>query len=102
MIKGIICLCAVLSLGGCANYNFSNKTTHQGNLSVISGDKKLHKGMSKTEVAQIMGSSLITPMFSQNRWDYALTSQKPNKKVIVKSVVLYFKNDRLTRIIKNA
>ena len=98
--KVLLCSSALLLLNGCSTINFSNKTTHQGNLSVTSSVNQLKKGMSKETVAKIMGSSLIQPLFNQNRWDYTLTTQKPNKEVKIKSVVLYFKENALNRIVK--
>lgn len=99
LFKPFVCSCTLLALSACGNLTFSNKTVHQGNLSVISNTKQLHTGMSKQTVAKIMGTSLVQPMFSKNRWDYTLTTQKPNQEVIIKSAVLYFKENTLIKII---
>lgn len=99
-MKIVTSLIVLSALNGCSNLNFSNKTAHQGNLSVVNKSKQLKIGMSKNEVKRLMGTSLIYPMFNQNRWDYSLTLQKPNKEVVIKSLVLYFKQDRLSRIIR--
>lgn len=92
---------AVLSLlGACANIDLSSKTVQQGNLSALNQVQKLRLGMSKHQVKNIMGTSLITPLFSDDRWDYANTSKPPRKDIKINSVSLYFKHDQLVRIQK--
>ena len=56
-------------------------------------------GMYKTDVAIALGTSLITPTFQKNRWDYVFTWQKGEGPVMVKRVELYFVNDKLVQII---
>ena len=97
-IKQILSLTVVFSLSACANMSFSNRTVHQGNLSVRTASQKLKLGMSKPEVARVMGSSLVSPVFDNDRWDYALTTQKPRQEVSIKTLSLQFKQDKLIQI----
>lgn len=101
-VKPTISLAIILSLSACANMSFSNRTIHQGNLSVQSASQKLKLGMSKSEVAKLMGNSLVTPVFESDRWDYALTTQKPRQEVSIKTLSLQFKQDRLVQVDKHA
>ena len=98
IIKQFCCVGILIALSSCTNLDFSNHTVHQGNLSVNSSAKKLKIGMNKHNVARIMGTSLISPMFRSDRWDYALTTQKPRQEVNVQSVSLWFKNGSLAKI----
>ena len=72
----------------------------QGNLLPEKKLARLHVGMSKNEVAILMGTSLISPMFNNQRWDYAYTWRKGSGRMEKRTVVLYFKGDRLARIDK--
>jgi outer membrane protein assembly factor BamE len=88
----------VSGISACSSMDFSNRTIHQGNLNISSLASKLHNGMSKKVVASIMGTSLISPMFNNNRWDYTQTSQKPRQDIVIKSLALYFKSNLLVKI----
>ncbi len=98
IIKPFFCMSIIVALSSCANLDFSNHTVRQGNLTVNSSAKKLKVGMSKNQVARIMGTSLISPIFRTDRWDYALTTQKPRQEVSVQSVSLWFKSGNLVKI----
>ncbi len=101
-MKNILATTLAFTLCSCANMNFSNHTVHQGNLSVRKASKNLTLGMNKSTVARIMGTSLISPVFQTNRWDYALTTQKPRQKVSIQSVSLLFNQDKLSKIIEHS
>jgi len=90
-----------LSLSGCATYDFSRKIVQQGNLLPQSKIQRLHLGMSKEDAGILMGNSLLSPTFNNNRWDYAYTRRKGNGAMLVCNLSLYFANGRLTRIEKH-
>jgi outer membrane protein assembly factor BamE len=54
--------------------------------------------MHKDDVAILMGTSLINPMFNLDRWDYAYTTRVGSGKVQVKHLVLYFHQDVLAEV----
>lgn len=71
----------------------------QGNLIDQQALSSLSIGMSKDEVQQILGSSLLTDMFHRNRWDYVQYYQQGNTQSVQESQVsLYFVNGLLSRI----
>lgn len=86
------------ALLGCKNYDFSRKYVQQGNILSKARVDRLKIGMSKSDVAILMGTSSISPLFNNDRWDYAYTWRKTNKPMIVRHLVLTFKNDRLVHI----
>lgn len=88
----------VIGLSNCASYDFSRKIVQQGNLLPSSTLAKLHVGMSKEDTAILMGTSLLSPNFDNNRWDYAFSQRKGNGPLVVKNMSLYFANERLMRI----
>ncbi len=86
---------------GCIPYDFSRKYAQQGNLLSKKRINRLQIGMSKEDVSILMGTSLVSPLFSMDRWDYAYTWRKANHPLLVRHLVLYFKNNRLVHIEKS-
>jgi outer membrane protein assembly factor BamE len=94
----VIILTTLILITGCVSYDFARRIVTQGNLLPESKLKRLHIGMSKDDVAILMGQSLLEPTFNNNRWDYAYTWRKGTNGLKQKHVVLYFKNNSLIRI----
>lgn len=94
----LILISITLSLTNCMSYDFARRVVQQGNLLPKSKIERLHIGMSKDDVAILMGTSLISPMFNNNRWDYAYTWRKGNGKTRICSITLYFANNTLVKI----
>jgi outer membrane protein assembly factor BamE len=82
----------------CVSYDFSRRIVQQGNLIPTDKIERLKVGMSKEDVAILMGTSLISPMFNNDRWDYAYTWRRGSGPMEQRNAVLYFAHDRLTRI----
>lgn len=98
-IVGILSVSFCFVLSSCVfRYDLTGKTKEQGNLLPDSKISRLHKGLKKQEVEAIMGTPLISPTFRNDRWDYTYTLQKANKPVYIKTVILYFRGDRLVSI----
>lgn len=93
-----VALALSLLLVGCESYDFSQRVVEQGNLLPQSKIEQLKVGMSKEKVTALMGTSLITPTFNSNRWDYAYTWRKGLGNMSQRYVSLYFQNDRLIKI----
>ena len=96
--KFIVSIILMALLTQCATYDFSKPVVKQGNL--IS-DKAIHRlkiGMPKADVAILMGTSLLSPLFNNNRWDYVYTIRQRGGPLLKKHVSVYFANDRLIRI----
>lgn len=98
----LIRLLAVLALAflmtHCASYDFSRRVAEQGNLISPKVTQRLKIGMSKEDVAILMGTSLLSPTFTNDRWDYAFTRRKGSGHLYVRNLVLFFKNNQLVRI----
>ncbi len=54
--------------------------------------------MSKEDVAILMGTSLLSPTFNNNRWDYAYTWRRGNGPQEIRNLSLYFSGGHLARI----
>ena|GEM_PF-919208 len=88
----------LITISSCASYDKSSRIVQQGNLLPESKVRQLHQGMSKRDVAALMGTSLISPMFNNDRWDYAYTWRKGSGVDDIKYVAIYFQNDEVSMI----
>jgi outer membrane protein assembly factor BamE len=70
----------------------------QGNLLPQQRIERLQVGMTKEQVAKIMGTSLLMTPFSDSHWDYAYTKRIGGKAIAHKHLVLDFEGDVLTHI----
>ncbi|CAM2820819.1 TmRNA-binding small protein A [Legionella worsleiensis] len=90
-----------LSLTQCASYDFAKRISQQGNLLPQSKVARLKIGMSKNDAAILMGTSLISPTFNNDRWDYAYTWRRGTGPMEIRNVVIYFKGNSIVRIEHN-
>jgi outer membrane protein assembly factor BamE len=97
----LISISLVLSLTHCLSYDFSRTKVQQGNILSPTRVARLKIGMSKSDVAILMGTSLISPMFNLNRWDYAYTWRRGTQPDLIRHLSLFFSADRLVRIEKD-
>ncbi len=73
----------------------------QGNIIEQQDLSRLRVGMTKRQVQQALGSTLLEDVFHTNRWDYIHRYQQGSSNEIKKSKVsLFFSNGRLARIAK--
>ena len=98
LITWCLQLIMILALANCSSYDFTRRPIQQGNLLNPTTISRLKVGMSKEDVSILMGTSLLSPMFNNNRWDYAYTWRKGSNANAIKHLTLYFKNERLSRI----
>ncbi len=89
----------LLACTSCASYNFSKRVVQQGNLLTPKTVNRLKIGMSKQEVAILLGTSLLSPLFNDDRWDYAYTRRVAAASNSIRRVSIYFAHDRVIKII---
>jgi outer membrane protein assembly factor BamE len=98
-LLSVIPYLAALVLGGCSLdwlpfvYRLD---IHQGNVVSQEMVDQLKPGMTKRQVAFIMGTPLLKDPFHDNRWDYIYSNQPGNEPRVQKSITLAFKDDELT------
>ena len=98
MKKIISIIFLTLLLTGCAIYKAE---VQQGNALSNETVSQLQRGMSKAEVAALLGNPLLQDNFRSDRWDYVFFNgtgggQQQNKQ----NLVLMFKNDQLVQVKK--
>lgn len=87
-----------LTLTQCSSIDLARRVAQQGNLLPKSKIDRLKIGMSKNDVAILMGTSLLSPTFNNDRWDYAYTWRRGRGYITMSTVSLYFHNNTLTHI----
>ncbi|KAA3648597.1 MAG: outer membrane protein assembly factor BamE [Proteobacteria bacterium] len=69
----------------------------QGNILKQEDINEIKPGMTKKQVAIILGTPAIANPFNQDRWDYINTLKNKGKFKKLKKLTLYFENDELVK-----
>lgn len=83
---------ALLSLGACSLPRVHKVTVQQGNVITQEMIDRLKPGMTRSQVAYVMGEPVFRNAFNESRWDYVYTLEVPGYYEEVKRVSLYFEN----------
>jgi outer membrane protein assembly factor BamE len=85
-----------LAVAGCGI--LYKQPIYQGNLLEKEAVDQLREGLSKQQVAGLLGTPSLSDPFHAQRWDYAAT-QRTNRRgdVEIKTLTLHFDNDSLVR-----
>lgn len=70
----------------------------QGNVVTKEQAALIKPGMGRNQVRDILGSPMLTDLFHADRWDYVFTIRRPGTDAQRRSVVAYFKDDKLDRL----
>ena len=69
----------------------------QGNVVTREQVALLQPGMSRIQVRDLLGTSLLASVFHEDRWDYVFTLRRQGVPAQSRKVTVYFKNDVLER-----
>ncbi len=97
----LILICVTLPLTHCLSYDFSNRKIQQGTILSPARIEHLKLGMSKNDAAILVGTSLVSPLFSLDRWDYAYSWRLGTHQDHIRHLSLYFMEDHLVKIEKD-
>jgi len=95
MTKLFAIIAFTLLTTGCAVYKMD---VQQGNSISNETVSQLRKGMSKSEVASLLGNPLLQDNFRSNRWDYIYYTGKGRKSSKQQNLTLIFTNERLVQV----
>ena len=70
----------------------------QGNVVTSEQLEKVKPGMSRNQVRDVLGSPMLADLFHADRWDYVFTIRRQGTAEQRRSVVAYFKDDKLDRL----
>ena len=70
----------------------------QGNVVTREQRAALQPGMSRPQVRDILGTSLLSSVFHADRWDYVFTLRRAGVDEQVRKVTVFFKDDVVDRV----
>lgn len=82
-----------LFISACSIPKVYKLTVQQGNIVTQDMIDELKVGMTKRQVAYVMGTPLIQSPYQQNRWDYIYTLERRDEVVKKYHVSLFFEDD---------
>ncbi|HET7314350.1 outer membrane protein assembly factor BamE [Salinisphaera sp.] len=97
-MKPLAALMLLLALSACSLPVFFRVPIVQGNIVTTDQVAKLKKGMTKKQVAYVLGTPLIKSPFETDRWDYVFYYRNPYAHVRESQLNLYFTDGKLTDI----
>ena len=62
---------------------------------------RIQPGMTPEQVRFALGTPLLADIFHAGRWDYVFRLQKPNGQITNNRVIIYFKDNRVARILSD-
>lgn len=92
---GAALLIASLLASACAFPRLYRATVQQGNVITQEMVNKLTPGMTRSQVAFIMGEPVLKNSFNDNRWDYIYRVELPGYYEEEKRLTLYFEEEVL-------
>lgn len=97
-----LCLGACSSIGNSTRGALTAMTPYkvevvQGNFVSKEQVAALKPGMSRQQVREILGTSLLSDVFHANRWDYVFTIRRQGVEPQQRRLTLYFNGDTLER-----
>lgn len=101
-VAASLCLGACSSVGDSARGALTAVTPYkvevvQGNFVSKEQVAALKPGMSRQQVREILGTSLLTDVFHSNRWDYVFTIRRQGVEAQQRRLTLYFNGELLER-----
>ena len=69
----------------------------QGNFVSREQVEALHPGMSRQQVREVLGTSLLTSVFHADRWDYVFTLRRQGVEPQARHLTVFFKNNVMER-----
>jgi outer membrane protein assembly factor BamE len=101
-MKNVITLFLLaLSLSGCASLRVHKVDVTQGNIISPTEVSQLHRGMSESQVQDIMGTPMLTNLFTNDRLEYVYTYKKGYGAMQETRVSCIFSHGRLVEIIQH-
>ncbi len=102
----LLVLVAGVGLGACSTFDNSSRNllsavtpykveVVQGNFVSKEQVAALQKGMPRQQVREILGTSLLSDVFHNDRWDYVFTIKRQGVESQIRHLAVFFKGDAL-------
>lgn len=97
-IIAFLALVLCLNLGGCTKILKPYiPPLQQGNVFTDQTVNKLHAGMSKQEVAALLGNPVLIDPFNTSTWVYIYTFQPSKGQYVQKRLTVYFRGNQVDK-----
>ncbi len=94
MRKAYLLILTVLLASGCVIYR---QPVFQGTLLEKTNVDQLKEGLSHAQVQALLGTPVVADPFHDARWDYTASQQHRHHRPEVKTLTLWFQDDKLVR-----
>jgi outer membrane protein assembly factor BamE len=84
-------------LSSCSSYKMD---IQQGNVIEQEQVNQLKRGMSRSQVQDLLGTALMQDDFHANRWDYVFYLKEAGQKPQLKSIAIVFQGNVIQNIIR--
>ncbi len=91
-------LTLLFALGGCNQLQVHKVEVQQGNVVTQQMIDTLRPGMSRRQVAFVMGEPVLRDALVPDRWDYVFSIPDHNRTTLIRRISLYFEDDALVRL----
>lgn len=95
MRKAYLLILSVLLASGCAM--IYRQPVFQGTLLEKGNVEQLKEGLSREQVQSLLGTPSLADPFHAARWDYTASAQRGHHRPVIKTLTVYFENDKLAR-----
>lgn len=93
---GLLAVLTLALVSGCGWPRVHRVIVQQGNVISQQMIDQLRPGMTRSQVAYIMGEPVVRNTFNDDRWDYVYMLENPGRYEVNSSVSLFFYNDKLS------
>lgn len=101
MKKAILLTILAIMCSSCSFFRPHKMDIVQGNVITDSEIKRIHKGMTTSQVKKVMGNPVLVTVFEKNRLNYVYTMQRGYNPVAKKKLICVFSKGRLVDIYKD-
>jgi outer membrane protein assembly factor BamE len=102
MLKKMIIIGAMMgvliSLPGCRLFRVHRQDVQQGNVLTSKQVKSIHRGMTQQQVVRVLGSPVLSNIYSPSQLIYIYSLEPAYKKLQRQYLILSFTHEKLTRI----
>ena len=95
--KFLTVLLSFIFISACSIPQVYKLTVQQGNIVTQDMIDELKEGMTKRQVAYVMGTPLIRSPYQQDRWTYLYTLERRDTVVKSYQITVFFEDDLFTR-----
>jgi outer membrane protein assembly factor BamE len=93
----LLIACVLLTLSGCSEWVY-RQDIQQGNVLEPEDLNQIQLGMTKRQVAVLLGSPSVKSPFHDDRWDYVNTYARESTNLVSRTLTLIFVDDKLALV----